>query len=299
VFETAAAMYRAQTLDPSVLAQLGTVMVDRTQSPVMRASAAEFTARILAAAAPGGAGALIPQRSAPSGTSTGDTARTPGLTPAPGGAARARQTSYELAGGGAAPAQPVVAPSGPGAAGAPIIPPTMRNALIAAASDPEGIVRAHAMRALSALGDRRSMPVLTARLIDPSRAVRAHAAEALAQLGVVELPGNVGAALRRAQDEYAASLMTFGDNAGDHIALGWFEMERRNDGPAVVALERALLLAPANPQPRVFLGVIAARNGDYATALREWKKVKSVQPTYPNIDRLIEEAERLRSAPGQ
>ena len=160
-------------------------------------------------------------------------------------------------------------------------------------------MRAHAVRALSALGDRRAAPALTSRLIDPSRAVRTYAAEALAQLGIVELPGNVGAALKKAQDEYAASLMTFGDNAGDHIALGWFEMERRNDPAAIAALERALKLAPSNPQPRVFLGVIAARSGDYAAAIREWKKVRSAQPGYPNIDRLIEEAERLRSAPGQ
>lgn len=305
VFDAAEAMYRGQSMDPTVLARLGTLMVDRTQSPVMRASAAEFAARVLAATAPAGAMSKAPQRSAPSGTSTGDMpAGVAGaaLLPTSGGAARARQTSYELAQGSAATA-PVAAAPLPAAATtpglAPAIPPTLRNALIAAASDPEATVRAHAVRALSALGDRRAAPALTSRLIDPSRAVRTYAAEALAQLGIVELPGNVGAALKKAQDEYAASLMTFGDNAGDHIALGWFEMERRNDPAAIAALERALKLAPSNPQPRVFLGVIAARSGDYAAAIREWKKVRSAQPGYPNIDRLIEEAERLRSAPGQ
>ena len=281
-------------MDLTVLAQLGSLMVDRTRSSIMRASAAEFVARLLAASpiegsASPAAGAIV--------------------TTAPERAPGARQTSYEFGASATvlvperqSPSQASASPAATAAAaitGTLVVPPTLRNALIAAASDPEATVRTHAVRALSALGDRRAVPALTARLVDRSRVVRMHAAEALAQLGVVTLTGNVGAALRRAQDEYVASLGTFGDNAGDHLALGWFEMERRNDVEAIAALQRALLLSPDNPKPRVFLGVIAARRGDYAGAIREWKKVRSAQPSYPNIDRLIEEAERLRSAPGQ
>jgi tetratricopeptide (TPR) repeat protein len=284
-YDATDAMYRAQAMDPTVLAHLATVMVDRSRSSITRASAAEFAARLLASPSSLGRGA--PQ----------------GAGPATG----ATQTSYAF-GASATVAMPEGQANRPGPSLPPaptpttaplVIPPTLRNALIAAASDPEATVRAQAMRALSALGDRGAMPALTARLVDPARVVRTYAAEALAQLGVMTLPGNAGAALQRAQDEYAASLMTFGDNAGDHVTLGWFEMERRNDASATAALTRALRLSPDNPQPRVFLGVIAARHGDYAAAIREWKKVKSMQPSYPNIDRLIEEAERLRSVPGQ
>lgn len=307
VVKVADAMYLGQSMDMTALEPLGKVMVDRSQTVVARAAAAEFAARLLATRS--SSMHALTQRSAPSGTTTGGTVMV--APPAPdGGASRARQTSYEFAPAtapcpqGRTTSTGVCAASGGGsdrpvaaaAADAPI-PAGLRNALLAAASDPEAIVRTHAVRALSALGDRRAIPSLTARLVDPSRVVRTYAAEALAQLGVVELPGNAGAALRRAQDEYAASLTTFGDNASDYVTLGWFEMERRNDAAATTALQRALQLAPSNPQPRVFLGVVAARAGDYSGAIREWKRVKDAQPAYPNIDRLIDEAERLRKAP--
>jgi len=104
------------------------------------------------------------------------------------------------------------------------------------------------------------------------------------------------AALVRAQDEYAASLATFGDAAADHLALGWFEMQRRREPEARAALQRALLLDPDGPQARVFLGVIDARNGRYDEAIRQWRRVRAEHPAYPNIDRLIEEAEKRKKS---
>ena len=176
--------------------------------------------------------------------------------------------------------------------------PAMINALIGAASDPEAMVRSMALRSLGQVGDRRAVTAISARLVDPIRTVRVAAAEALLQLGLATLPGAAGLALVRAQDEYAASLQTFGDTAGDFVALGYVEMERRRDGDARAALERALALDPTNPQPRVFLGVIEARNGRYDAAIREWRRVRDAYPAYPNIDRLIAEAEKRRT-PGR
>jgi predicted Zn-dependent protease len=166
------------------------------------------------------------------------------------------------------------------------------NALRGAAADPEATVRAMAVRALGASGDPTVAPSLTARLVDTSRIVRVAAAEALLRLEVVALPGAAGVALARAQDEYAASLRVFGDNAGDHVALGWLEMQRNRGNEARAAFEHALALDPGLLQPRVFLGVLAAREGRYADAIREWEAVKARSPSWPNINRLIEEARK-------
>ncbi len=113
--------------------------------------------------------------------------------------------------------------------------PAVVNALMGAAADPEGMVRATAVRALAATGQaEKVLPALTARLIDPSRVVRVRAAEGLLALGIVELPGPAGQALARAQDEYLAGLRAFPDVASNHAAhrlarsLAW----PRGAGPA-------------------------------------------------------------------
>jgi HEAT repeat protein len=168
------------------------------------------------------------------------------------------------------------------------------NTLIGAASDPEAIVRAQAVRALAAAGDDKAIPPLSARLVDLVRAVRIAAAESLLFLGVTQLPGRAGAALAEAQDEYAASLATFGDMPGDHVALAWLQTQRGRNADAQRAIQAALSLSPDDLQPRVIRGVIAAREGRYADALRDWQFVRDKAPAWPNIDRLIAEARKRK-----
>jgi hypothetical protein len=40
--------------------------------------------------------------------------------------------------------------------------------------------------------------------------------------------------------------------------------------------------------------VVFAREGKYTDAIDSWKKARSLEPSYPKIDGLIAEAERLR-----
>jgi hypothetical protein len=40
--------------------------------------------------------------------------------------------------------------------------------------------------------------------------------------------------------------------------------------------------------------VLAAREGRFKDASDLWRKAKTLQPDYPNIDRLIEEAEKRK-----
>jgi predicted CXXCH cytochrome family protein len=172
---------------------------------------------------------------------------------------------------------------------------TTINALIGAAADREPAVRVTAVRALSQISpdkDPRVTSVLAAHLTDSSRLVRVSAAEALTALGIVRLDGARGEALSRAQDEWAESLRTFNDVAADHTALGWLEASRGHAADGIKELQVAISLDPADARPHVYLGILAARAGDYAQALQHFRTAKKLSPAYQNLDRLIDEAAR-------
>jgi tetratricopeptide (TPR) repeat protein len=248
-------MYRAGSGDATVLPDLARLAVDRSQGLLVRASAVEFMEQLALGTA---------------GSSGSDTQSQTAFRPGPGKAApRLRQ-----------PAQ---------------LSAAQINALVGAAADPEPIVRAQAVTALLAAGDRdRALPPIAARLTDPARVVRARAAEALLGLGVSSLPGAAGEALGRAQDEFALALGQFPDAANNHAALGWLEAERDRSIPAIAALDTAIRLDPRIARPLVIKGVIAAREGRFKEAAELWRKAKSLEPGYPNIDRLIQEAEKRK-----
>ncbi len=255
------AMYRAGSGDGSVVPALATLAVDRSQGLLIRASAAEYIARLVSE---GRSGARRP-------------------------ASNQSQTSFGNSPGVILPITPSLPRS------APQITPTIVNALIGAASDPEPVVRAAALKALGTIGDReRALAPVLARLIDQSRVVRARAAEVLVSFGIVELPGNAGEALKRAQAEYIQSLETFPDVASNHAARGWLEAERGHVPEARTALDAAITVEPKYAFPWVVKGVLSAREGKFAEAVGLWEKARAIEPSYPNIDQLIAEAQKRR-----
>jgi Flp pilus assembly protein TadD len=172
--------------------------------------------------------------------------------------------------------------------------PSVVNALIGAANDPEPLVRAMAVRSLGLVIDDRTTAVIAARLTDPVRIVRVNAASALMDRGITRLDGAVGAALARAQDDWADSLRTFNDEARDQMTLGWLELSRGRDTQAIDALNAAIALDPNAARPHVYLGVSAARAGKFDEAIKQFNAARTLQPTYPNIDKLIAEAQKRR-----
>jgi len=174
----------------------------------------------------------------------------------------------------------------------PLAPAAVVNALLGAASDPEPMVRITAVRALGLTRDARVAPALVARLKDDARVVRTSAAESLLDLGIAHLDGFPGQVLAEAQDEWRQSLRTFPDVASDHTTLGWLESETGRTENATKELEIAARMDPTDPRPHVYLGVIAARAGRYADALHQFKTAQSLNPSYANLDRLIEEARK-------
>ena len=168
---------------------------------------------------------------------------------------------------------------------------TVAQALVDASIDPEPMVRVAAVRALGTSGAESAVAALAARLTDAARVVRISAAEALLYLGV---SSGLGEPLTRAQDEYAASLREFPDMASNHASLGWLLASQGKTGEAIRSLRLAQSLDPADARPHVYLGVLAARSGRYGEAVEQWKVARRLKPSYPNIDRLIAEGERLR-----
>jgi predicted CXXCH cytochrome family protein len=258
---TADTMYKAGSGDPSVVPALASLAVDRSKNAFIRASAVDYLSEFLIG-------------------------RTGGAT-----SPRTQQSQTSFVSGATAPAAPV-APIAPAAAGST---PAIINALIGAASDPEPTVRAAAVRGLGAVNDQqRVLSPLTARLIDPARVVRARAAEVLMAFGVSHLPDAAGLALMRAQEEYALSLRSFPDSAANHAALAWLEAQRGRLPEALAAADDALRVEPRFARPWVIRGVILARQEKFADAVEAWKKARSLEPSYPNIDQLIREAEKRK-----
>lgn len=168
------------------------------------------------------------------------------------------------------------------------------NALIGGASDSEPMVRITAVRSLGLLDDLRIVPVLFAKLVDPARVVRVRAAEALLNMSVTTAEGAPGQALAAAQDEWLASLRSFDDVSYNHLTLSRLFVARGNTEEAVRELNVAIRLDPSDARPHVSLGVLAARAGRFAAAVQQFKTAKALAPSYPNIDRLIEEAAKRR-----
>jgi len=254
-------MYRAGSGDLATLPGLARLAVDRSQGLLVRASAAEYIARLVSEGRSDGA-----QRSG----------------------SMQSQTSFDGAQGARS------AAGAKGLSAAQVTPATI-NALIGAADDPEPVVRAAALKALGAIGDReRALAPVVARLVDQARVVRARAAEVLVAFGIIRLPGKAGEALNKAQEEYVLGLDTFPDLASKHAAKGWLESERGNLNAAVSALDKAIVVQPDYAYSWVVKGVISARQGRFADAVEMWKKARSIEPSYPNIDQLIGEAEKRK-----
>jgi predicted CXXCH cytochrome family protein len=257
--QVADTFYLAGNQDVASLPGLASLVLDRGRGMLVRASAAEFIGRVFAVA-----------------NGQGD-------DPASTGRA---QTSVE----GASTSTPRPQLDTPAIA-APLRRKVV-NALIGALADAEPAVRASALKSLAAIGDRAAAMAMIARLLDDVRLVRVHAAQGLLQMGIAQLPPPGDAPLQRAQEEWAQGLSAFPDMATNHTMRGWLESQRGRQLEAGRALDTALALDSKNVRAHLYRGIVYARRGELSEAIKHWQTARSLDPSYPNIDRLIEEAKR-------
>ena len=260
------AFYLAGAGDAASLPALASLAVDRSQGMLVRGSAAEFIGQVYVAASGTTSQGL---RSGPSQTSLE-------------GAGESRRPDLQVA-----QADPI----------SPELTTRVVNSLIGAMADPEPTVRAVAVRSLGLIGDQRATMALVARLRDEVRTVRTAAAEALMWMNVTALPGAAGEFLTRAQDELGASLAAFPDVADNQATHGWLESQRGRQDTAAQVLDTALSLDPRHVRAHVYRGIVAARSGQLAEAIRHWRDARKIDPAYPNLDKMIAEAERLSGQP--
>jgi predicted CXXCH cytochrome family protein len=181
---------------------------------------------------------------------------------------------------------------GPPPADAPGQTPSWLTSLIGAAADPEPQVRVMAVRALARASDQRAIVPLVAHLTDQVRSVRAAAAESLLRYKISQLPGPAGAALARAQDDYAASLRAFPDSAGVHAALAFLDLSRGRAADAESDIATAAHLDSSNVSVHFVRGLVHATAGRLDQALADWKFVQAIDPGYHDVSRLIEELQK-------
>ena len=93
------------------------------------------------------------------------------------------------------------------------------------------------------------------------------------------------------------SLRSFPDSAPQQASLAWLLAQRGEADAAEQAVRAAIALDAKFARPHVIRGVLAARAGRYDVALASWRTARDLDPQTPNIDRMIDEAQRRATPP--
>ena len=144
----------------------------------------------------------------------------------------------------------------------PFLTPASEAAILAAARDPEPLVR-EAVPATMANGalSQSVMAAVANLLSDPVRAVRIQAASALAGVNPRALSPAQREALQAATKELVEAELTDADRAESHMNLGNLAMHRGDAAEAKAQYETALRLDPAFVPALVNLADLARMNG--------------------------------------
>ena len=149
------------------------------------------------------------------------------------------------------------------------LPPTQpeaRTALAQALNDPEALVRAYAVLALSELPPAERPPLIAPLLNDPIRLVRINAAQALAALPPGTLAGAGQAAFEKAYGEYLEAQKAMADMPATQLNLAGIHAQRGDDPAAREAYARALQMDPEFTAGRTAYASYLAARGDRAAA---------------------------------
>jgi tetratricopeptide (TPR) repeat protein len=147
-----------------------------------------------------------------------------------------------------------------------LIPPAqeqqLQEALLGAANDPSPLVRGAAVQALGLMPTTASLQTLIMATGDEYRLVRVRAAAGLAAFPKLTAPPAYQAQLKKANDEYLASITARADQWTSHYNLGNYLLGRGELMSAVASYQTAMKLDPQAIMPMVNTSIAYAQMGE-------------------------------------
>jgi tetratricopeptide (TPR) repeat protein len=163
-----------------------------------------------------------------------------------------------------------------------LIPPAQDqktlSTLLTAARDTSPLVRGAAVQALGLIPTAESLQALVEATGDDYRLVRVRAAAGIAAFPRMSAPAAYQAQLRKASDEYLASLTARPDQWTSHYNLGNYQLNRGETKQAIASYEKALKFEPQAVMALVNLSIAYARMGENDKAEKSLQKALRQAP---------------------
>ena len=163
-----------------------------------------------------------------------------------------------------------------------LIPPSQDQkvlaALLTAATDTSPLVRGAAVQALGLIPTTESLQALIEATADEYRLVRVRAAAGIAAFPRMNAPPAYQAQLKKANDEYLASITARPDQWTSHYNLGNYQLSQGETKKAVASYQAALKLDPQAIMPMVNTSIAYAQMGENDKAERSLQKALKQAP---------------------
>jgi len=163
-----------------------------------------------------------------------------------------------------------------------LIPPSQGQkvlaALLIAAKDSSPLVRGAAVQALGMTPTTESLQALIEATADEYRLVRVRAAAGIAAFPRMNAPPAYQAQLKKANDEYLASITARPDQWTSHYNLGNYQLSQGETKKAVASYQAALKLDPQAIMPMVNTSIAYAQMGENDKAERSLQKALKQAP---------------------
>ena len=145
-------------------------------------------------------------------------------------------------------------------------------------NDPSPLVRSSAANVLGYRLNETTIPALAKATEDPCRLVRIRAVPSLPSVPDRMIPADLKDAVKKASQEYVASMASRPDDAMSHYNLGNFYMAGSNLKQAVDSYETAIKLQKDLILPYVNASLVYNRLGDNDTAAERLKQAIVIDP---------------------
>jgi tetratricopeptide (TPR) repeat protein len=163
-----------------------------------------------------------------------------------------------------------------------LIPPSQDQKILAtlliAAKDPSPLVRGAAVQALGLMPTTESLQALIVATGDDYRLVRVRAAAGIAAFPRMTTPPAYQAQLKKAEQEYLASITARPDQWTSHYNLGNYQLSRGETKKAVASYQAALKFDPQAIMPMVNMSIAYAQMGENDKAERSLQKALKQSP---------------------